>query len=165
MYAACDHPFHGHAAGMKYGVRLFSLFTLAVGIVLAAPADKPAAKTPKAGNPPTEPPAKIEGITIPRANGGFLGLQVVNGVFDLTFYDAKKKVISPDVDRAALRWDAKYKVGQERTVLNPADDGKSLTSPKVVRPPLTFKLFITLVKAAAAEENPVNESYAINFRQ
>src|SRR6185369_3034615 len=45
---------------------------------------------------------KIEGIEIPHGKG-FMGIQLVNGTFKLSFYDAKKKPTAPDVTRAALR--------------------------------------------------------------
>ena len=92
--------------------------------------------------------------------GGFLGLQVVNNNFLLSFYDAKKKKIPPDVARAALRWPVKYQPGPERTVLNPGGGG--LTSAKSVKPPLTFKVFISLF--AEGSEEAV-ENYTLDYRQ
>ena len=65
------------------------------------------------------PPAKIPGMEISRGAKGFMGLELVNGNFKLSFYDEKKKPIAPDVTRAALRWDVKYQPTPERTVLNP----------------------------------------------
>ena len=111
-----------------------------------------------------EPPAKIDGIEISRGAKGYMGIQIVNSTFKLSFYDTKKKPITPDVARAALRWDPKYKVGEERVILNPAD--KALTSPKNIRPPYHFKLFITLFKEPAEGADPVAaENYTIDFRQ
>ena len=128
----------------------------APGTGKAAKADEKAKKE--------EPPAKIDGVEIPRGEKGYLGIQIVNSTFKLSFYDAKKKPIAPDVARAALRWDPKYKVGEERVILNP--DEKSLSSPKNIRPPYNFKLFITLFKAPAEGADPVaTENYTIDFRQ
>jgi hypothetical protein len=111
-----------------------------------------------------EPPAKIEGIEIARGEKGFLGIEIVNATFKLSFYDTKKKPIAPDVARATLRWDPKYKVGEERVVLNPAE--KSLSSPRNIRPPYNFKLFITLFKEPTEGADPVAvENYTIDFRQ
>lgn len=111
-----------------------------------------------------EPPAKIDGIEISRGAKGYMGIQIVNSTFKLSFYDAKKKPIAPDVARATLRWDPKYKVGDERVVLNPSE--KALTSPKNIRPPYNFKLFITLFKEPAEGADPVvSENYTIDFRQ
>lgn len=144
-------------------------------VKIVLPPDKPAPGTQGASNTAKaakgdekakkeEPPAKIDGIEIPRGEKGYLGIQIVNSTFKLSFYDAKKKPIAPDVARAALRWDPKYKVGEERVILNP--DEKSLTSPKNIRPPYNFKLFITLFKAPAEGADPVaTENYTIDFRQ
>jgi hypothetical protein len=125
----------------------------------AAGATKAADKAKK-----EEPPPKIDGIEISRGDKGYMGIQIVNSTFKLSFYDAKKKPITPDVARAALRWDPKYKVGEERVILNPSD--KALTSPKNIRPPYNFKLFITLFKEPAEGADPVvSENYTIDFRQ
>jgi hypothetical protein len=111
-----------------------------------------------------EPPGKIEGQEIPRGDGRFFGIQVVDSVFKLSFYDAKKKPIVPDVAYAVLRWTSKHKTGDERVVLMP--DGKLLTSPKNIRPPYAFKLFITLFKAPPDGADPVaTENFVIDFNQ
>lgn len=151
---------------MKTLLALFAV--LGLGFSLAAqPAPKAGAgKAPagKAGKK-DEPAPKIEGQEVTRPGGGFLGVQIANGAFKINFYDAEKKPTPPDVARAALRWDAKYKVGQERVVLNPGGEN-SLSNPRTIRPPYTFKLFIVLIKDAAADsaENPVGESYVLDFR-
>lgn len=124
-----------------------------------------ASATAKIGVKKEEKVAKIEGVEIPRGEKGFLGIQIVDSAFKLSFYDEKKKPIAPDVDRAALRWDPKYKVGEERLVLTLGGDGKSLGSPKNIRPPYNFKLFITLVKDATEGQSPLNETHVIDFRQ
>lgn len=131
------------------------------------PVPPAAVKTPapKAGKKEEEKPAKIEGIAIPRGEKGFMGIQIVDSTFKLSFYDEKKKPVAVDVDRAALRWDPKYKVGEDRVVLTLAADGKSLASPKNIRPPYHFKLFITLIKEATEGQPPVNETFTVDFRQ
>jgi hypothetical protein len=106
-----------------------------------------------------DPPATIDGVAITRPNGGFLGLQILNNNFVLTFYDAKKKKVAPDVARAALRWPVKYQPGPERTVLNPSG-GFALASAKDVRPPFTFKVFISLF--VEGKDDPV-ESYTVDY--
>jgi hypothetical protein len=121
-----------------------------------------ASKTPAAPATPEKDPPKIEGMEIKRG-AGFMGLAVVGGNFKLTFYDAKKKLVPPDVARAALRWSVNYKPLDERAVLNPSSDGKALTSSKVVKPPYLFKLFITLIPAAGSEETS-SETYVVDFR-
>jgi hypothetical protein len=116
---------------------------------------------PKKPTPTPEPMGKIDGMTIARGSG-YLGLAVVEGNFKLTFYNARKNPVAPDVSRAALRWPVTYKLGEERAVLNLAADGKSLTTGKFVRPPLTFKLYITLLTEGADES--AGESFVVDFR-
>ena len=118
----------------------------------------------KKAEPEKKEEAKIKGITVPRGERGFLGVEIVNGAFKITFYDAKKKAVKPDVARAALRWDAKYKIGQERLVLNPDADGKSLSNPRTIRAPDNFKLYITLIKEATEKEDAVGETHVIDFK-
>jgi hypothetical protein len=141
-------------------------------VVASMHAQTPAPPTPaypaKSETKKTEPakkePAKIEGIVVARGEKGFLGVQMVNGTFRIAFYDVKKKPVEVDVTRAVLRWDPKYKVGQDRVVLNRSDDGKALVSPRNIRPPHQFKLFITLLKEATDTEEPVGETHVIDFR-
>lgn len=120
----------------------------------------PAPDAKKSAKPEEEP--KIPGITLARAKGGFLGILVENGKFKLSFYDEKKKPAKADVTRATARWPVQYKTGDERAVLNPDGDGTALTSPKFVRPPYAFKLYLFLF--AEGSENAV-ENYVIDFRQ
>ena len=128
-----------------------------------ATAPKKADATKKAEPEKKEEP-KIKGVVVSRGEKGFMGVEIVGSSFKITFYDAKKKPIAPDVARAALRWDAKYKVGQERVILNPDADGKSLSNPRTIRPPYHFKLFITLVKEETEKEDPAGETHVIDFR-
>lgn len=118
----------------------------------------------KEAEPAKKEEPKIKGVVVPRGEQGFLGVEIVGGAFKITFYDTKKKPKEPDVARAALRWDAKYKVGQERIVLNPDSDGKSLSNPRTIRPPYTFKLFITLIREATDTAEPVGETHVIDFK-
>lgn len=120
----------------------------------------PAKKT----EPAKKAEPKIDGVVVSRGDKGFLGVQIVNGTFKITFHDVKKNPIAPDVARAVLRWDPKYKVGQDRVVLNPGEDGKSLSSPRSIRPPYQFKLFIVLLKQAGEGEDPAAETHVIDFK-
>jgi hypothetical protein len=134
---------------------------MVIPIVSAAPTKPKPGKQPDA---PTTPPAEEEivlpGTVIPRAKGGFLSIQVENGALKMSFYDEKKKIMSPDVDRVAARWNPKYKAGDERRVLIRAGDGMSLVSP-AVRPPYNFKLFLTLLSA----DDQAVESYTVDLRE
>jgi hypothetical protein len=102
---------------------------------------------------------KIEGIEIPHGKG-FMGIQLVNSTFKLSFYDEKKKPTAPDVARAMLRWKVNYQPTDERAVLNPSG-ANALASPQVVRPPHTFKLNMTLLKGEG--DDAASEFMAIDF--
>ena len=125
----------------------------------AKPAPKQDDKKKDDGKKKEAPLPKIEGIEIPHGEG-FMGLQLVSGTFKLSFYDKKKKPTLPDVVRAALRWKVNYQPTEERTVLN-SDGGNALASGKVVKPPYTFKLFITLIKGEG--DDAPTESLTVDF--
>lgn len=112
-----------------------------------------------------EEPAKIEGMEIARGSHGFLGLQIVNGTFKMSFYDTKKKPAPPDVARAILRWEAKIKAPPERVVMLPGGEANTFVSEKIVRPPYNFKLTILLLPAAPEGTEPVPETLLVDFRQ
>jgi len=103
----------------------------------------------------------IPGITLTRAAGTYLGLEIVSGNFKLSFYDDKKKPVPVDeaVARATARWDNKQKVGTDFTVMNRTDEGKALVGVKFVRPPYNFIVFINLLNAAGE----VVENYSVNM--
>jgi len=123
----------------------------------ATPAAKPAAKPAK---PKEEPMGKIPGVTIPRPNGTFLGLEVVDAKFKLTFYNAKKKPVAMDVTRAIGRWPNVRGPGDNRTVFN--GSGTSLVSTKPVVPPFTFIVYLTLLQGDGDDAKAV-ESYTVQF--
>ena len=153
---------------------LFLALTIGVSVLFAAQGlkidlDKPAVATKAAPKKDEkkkgeekkteeEVVAKIEGIEIARGTG-FLGIQLVNGTFKLSFYDAKKKPVAPDVTRASLRWKVKYQPNPETTVLN--QDGNALTSAKAVKPPHNFSLSITLIKGEG--DAATTESFTVDF--
>lgn len=110
-----------------------------------------------------QPAAAISGLTIARDNGTFLGLQIdENNNFKLSFYDAKKKPMAPDVASATLHWTPPGKRGIEFVSLTPDSDGKSLTSPRFIPKPWSFHLFIALF--AEGSNDPV-ENYVKDFNQ
>ena len=110
---------------------------------------------------PAQADGVIAGMTLPRPNGHFLGIEVVSGNFKLSFYNEHKKPEAGDLTSAALRWPVHYQPNDERTLLTPSSDGLSLTSGKPVRSPLAFKLYLSLF--AAGKGDPV-ETYVIDFR-
>jgi len=126
----------------------------------AKPAPVPAQQDATAKAEGDEAEATIPGISVKRAKGGYIGITVDTNGFALSFYDDKKKQIDCDVAQAAARWKPKNTIGEERRMLNPSGDGKTLTS-SVVRPPFNFKLFLTLLSA----DGQVVESFdGIDFR-
>jgi hypothetical protein len=149
----------------KWYVRLVFMGVVSVVMGLAMPWSV-AAKTkgptiPAAADPKDEASVvHVKGIEIKRPNGNFLGLEIVGSNFVLSFYDAERKKIAPDVVRGTLRWPVKYQPASERTVLNPGSDGTSLTSLTPVRPPHQFKVFMSLF--VEGSETAV-ESYVVDF--
>ena len=101
---------------------------------------------------------RVAGVEAARANGQFLGLAVEGNAFVLRFYDKEKAEIKPDAIRATVRWDSPQKAGKQRSVL--AADGNVLRSPPVVRPPLSFIAFITLI----GPDEKAMDSFAFNLR-
>ena len=103
----------------------------------------------------------IPGTTIARANGTFLGLEVVGGNFKLTFYNKKKKPMAMDVTRATARWPNPRSPGDNRTVLN--GSGNALVGAKPDLPPFTFNVYLTLLQGEGDEAKAV-ETYTVGFR-
>ena len=120
-------------------------------------APKTGPSTPAAAEEEAEP--QLPGSVIARPGGGFLSLTVDGLNFKLSFYDAKKKPVDADAIRALARWDPPGR-DQQRSVLNPSGDGKSLTGNVQVRPPYVFKVFLTLI---GSDEKAV-ESHVVDFR-
>lgn len=105
----------------------------------------------------------IPGITIERKDSkALLGIQILDDSFKLSFYDEEKMPVKADFSRALLRWDVTYKNVQERLILTPGGDGTFLASPRAIRPPYNFQLFITLI---ADDKDAESETYVIRFRQ
>ena len=122
----------------------------------AKPVDPKAAKpAPKKDEKKKEPVYTIPGVNIARADGTWLGLEVVDGQFKLSFYDKKKKPAAVDVTRATAVWPNPRAPGDNRTVLN--SNGSALVGQKPVIPPYTFVVRLTLLKgegdSAVAVEN------------
>ena len=153
-------------AALSIGTSAFAQAT--PGRAAPAPAAKSAPPAAAAGKPAPAPqkekekeaPPKIDGMTIERRNGTFLGLQIVNNNFVVKFYDKEKKPAKPDVARATARWPVKYQPADERTVLNRVED--TLTSAFVIRPPHQFKLTLSLL--SEVEGTPA-ETYIVDFRE
>ncbi len=104
---------------------------------------------------------KIDGMEIPRGTG-FLGVQILNGVFKITVYNAKKKPTAADFTRVALRWQPSNQKSPERALLLPAGAIGAFSSEKIVKPPHRFRLFITLIKGDG-DDAPV-ENLTLEFQ-
>ena len=139
---------------MKTFAATFIALITAVWVVAAQPAGKAPGKTAE--------PAKIAGMEIARPGKGFIGLEVAGGNFRLSFYDENREPVAPAAVKAVLRWTPTNRTGSEFYALEPSADGKVLTSPKTVRPPYQFKMFLSLFAAGA--EVPF-ESHTVDFRQ
>jgi hypothetical protein len=152
----------GYRPGMKTLAAALALL-IAVPIVQAQ-ATKPSlpGKAAPAAKKDDEM-GKIDGMTLNRANGTFLGLTLSEGKFKLTFYDKKKKPMKVDVTRATARWPNMHGPGDNRTIMNPAGDGTYLMGTQFVRGPHAFKLFITLLQGEGSEAKSV-ENYTVDFR-
>ena len=126
---------------------LFSLFLSAAVSAQSGTSGAAAAEEPT-----------VTGVEVARANGGFLGLAIEGNAFVLRFYDKEKAEVKPDAIRATVRWNSPQKAGQQRSVL--AADGAVLRSPPVVRPPLSFIAFVTLI----GPDEKATDSFAFNLR-
>jgi|HubBroStandDraft_1064217.scaffolds.fasta_scaffold263822_2 hypothetical protein len=103
----------------------------------------------------------IAGTAIKRDHGGWLGLELRDGNFRLTFYNDKKKPIAADRTSAVFRWPVHYQPNDERTELVGSDDPDVLASPYPVKPPYAFKLHIALL--GGDQKDGDVEAYTINF--
>lgn len=129
---------------------------------VSAPEAKPVPpKAKKEEKPKPEKEPVIPGSVITRANGTFLGLEVVGGKFKLSFYDKKKKPMAVDVTSGLARWPNVRGPGDSRSPLNAS--GTALVAVRIAPPPYTYNVYITLLKGEGDEAKAV-ESYTVMFR-
>ncbi len=123
----------------------------------------PTVKAPvkKDEKPKPAPAPTIPGLTIVRANGTFLGLQVVDARFKLSFYDAKKKAVAPDVSRVAARWPNPRAVGDFHDVLSPS--GNAMVGFRPVTAPFSYNLHLILLQGEG-DDAKVVETFVVPFR-
>lgn len=136
------------------------LMAASIGTVVPLGAQSPAKPSPKPAAP-AEEPAKVQGLEVARANGAYLGVSVEGVRLVVRFYDKDKKPAAPDAARGAARWNPVNKAGEVRSPLNPGTDGFSLASNPVVKPPLVFKVYLTLLDAGDKEI----ESLVVDMRR
>jgi hypothetical protein len=165
MTALAARRLEAKLTGMKLRALFAKSFFLAASLSITGPLLAQGMPAPNSSDAAKPPAAKVKheipGVTIPRDNGGFLGLEIDrNSNFKLSFYDKDKAPVAADVGLATMRWHDSNTVKIEFVSLNPGGDGKCLTSPRVIRRPWTFKLTILLF--AAGNNDPV-ESYTVDY--
>jgi hypothetical protein len=140
---------------------------LAVAGIVLATVFAAAAPTP---TPTQESEGRISGTPIQRAQGGWLGIEIKDQFFRMTFYNDKKNPVHADVPSAVLWWPVQYQSNNERVQLVASGDPAVLTAPKLIRPPYAFKLHITLLSDPNASAShpygaaaPEAESYVVDF--
>jgi hypothetical protein len=138
---------------MKRTALLAFFGLLLAGVCGAAPGPTP--------TPTVEKEGTISGTAVQRPQGGWLGVEVVDRTFRMTFYNDKKKPVAADATSAILRWPVHYQPNDERTELLPAGDPSVLASSYAVKGPLMFKLHIVLLTEGKPD---AAESYSIDFR-
>ena len=125
---------------------------------------------PKTVTPPAKPAAKadvnlvaqpeptIEGITIARPDGRWLGVTVGLSL-TIKFYDREKNQVPADLTRALALWKTPGVKGEKRTILN-SFGVDLLTSPPVFQPPYVYPVRL----AFYSQDNTVVESYTVMLR-
>jgi hypothetical protein len=134
--------------------RILLLALAGLAPVILCGADKP---TPN----PDEQEGTISGMPIQRGQG-WIGIELDDNTFKMTFYNAKKKPVAADASSAVLWWPVHYQPNPERTELVPTGDPAVLASSYSVKPPHTFILHITLLFTGKPD---TTESYVVNFSQ
>ncbi|GAB1488084.1 hypothetical protein MASR2M8_05270 [Opitutaceae bacterium] len=137
---------------MKFNAALAKSVLMAASIglvipVMAQPAIRPAAARQGPAKEEEEE-GVIDGIAIARPDGRWLGVTVEGLNLKVTFYDKKKMPEAIDVLRGNARWRLPTIAQQERAVLNPGPDGKSLIGNRPLRKPWTYPVAIVLVNAS-----------------
>ena len=102
----------------------------------------------------------IAGTPVQRGQGGWIGIELKDNNWVLTFYNEKKKPTPADVSSAIFWWPVRYQPNVERTELLPSDNAAVLASAYSVKAPHTFILHIVLLKA---DKPDYAESYVINY--
>lgn len=127
--------------------------------ILAQSAPSSKSKVNEKSHEPPESETVLPGSVVPHG-GGWLSLSLAGGTFRLGFYDANKRPVDMPFIRATARWNSTLRTSEQRLVLNPSGDGKTLKGNKPVKPPYVFKVYLTLMNA----DDSVGASYVIDFR-
>ena len=157
----------GVGVGLAHEIRLLLCFLVMTSWGLSADNYGSYRSSPSGGKKdvakkPGEKTLTIPGIVIARkADQGFLGLELVDFKYKLTFYDSEKKATPADYSRALFRWSKINGSGSERYMLSTGSESSVLTLPRNVKPPHNFRLFIVLL-----DDDPETEAetYVVMFR-
>lgn len=103
--------------------------------------------------------AKLEGVVVQRADGGFLQVKMDGVNLVLRAYDAEKKPIALDVDRATVRLQFASRSPEQYTLVK-SDDGMSLTVGRPIRHPHVFRAYIHLFRG---ENEEAAESFQVAY--
>jgi hypothetical protein len=103
----------------------------------------------------------VAGFAIKRDDSGWLGLEIKDNLFRMTFYNDKKKPVPANRPSAVVWWSVHYQPNPERTELTPTDDPAILASGYLVKDPHVFKLHITLLKPGTTDV----ETYVVDFSE
>jgi hypothetical protein len=129
---------------------LLAFACLGLAVVRGAPSPTPT---------PEEKEGTIAGTPIQRAEN-WIGIELKDSNFVMTFYNAKKKPVAADASSAVLWWPVHYQPNPERTELVPTDSASVFASSYTVKPPYSFLLHVTLLFTGKPD---LTESYVINF--
>jgi hypothetical protein len=113
----------------------------------------------RAGAAPDDKEGTVAGLAIKRTAAGWLGVEIKDNCFQLTFYNDKKKPVPADRDSAVFWWPVHYQPNEERTELLPTDNPAVFSSQYPVKAPHTFKLHITLLIPGSSDV----ETYVVDF--
>lgn len=142
---------------------LLALAAACAGLVSLPAATKPAKPTDKGKTEKKEKEEpKIPGQVLERGDGTYLSIGLEGANYKLSFYDAEKKQMKPNVARATVRWPNVRGPGDYRTVLNPAADGMALIGAKPVVPPYNFNLYLTLLEGEGDNAKAVG-TFVVKF--
>ncbi|HZZ20800.1 MAG TPA: hypothetical protein VFE25_15605 [Opitutaceae bacterium] len=103
----------------------------------------------------------IVGMPIKRSGAGWLGLELKDSNFVLTFYNDRKKPVAADRPSAVVWWSVHYQPNAERTELTPGGSPSVLASSYFVKEPHSFKVHMTLLETGTSDV----ESYVVDFAQ
>jgi len=123
------------------------------------PSTPAAAIAPASTEAPAADEVVLDGVVMPRAAGGFLQLKMEGVNIFLRAYDAEKKPVAIDVDRASVRMQFASRSPEQFTLIRSAD-GMALTVGRPVRQPHVFRAYISLFKGESEE---AVESYQVAY--